>query len=238
MPDLTLTAETGRTRGSRASNRLRNAGKVPAVVYGHGEDPLPVTVDWRELRAALTTEAGTNALLTLNINGEEQLALVRELQRDPIKRRVDHIDFIRVNRNEQITVDVPIVLVGEPDAVHRENGMIEQVLNTLTVSTTPTNIPNEFSLDISGMTIGDSLRVADLTLPSGVTTDVDAEEAVATALITRSTIETEELEAEAEAAAEAAAGEGDGGEAGEGGEAAGDGGDADSDAAASEGDAG
>ena len=235
MPDLSLTAETGRTRGSRASNRLRNQGKVPAVVYGHGEDPVAVTVDWRELRAALTTDAGVNALLTLRIDGAEQLALVRELQRDPIKRRVDHIDFIRVNANEAIQVDVPIVLDGEATAVMRENGMIEQVLNTLTVSTTPRNIPNEFTLDISGMAIGDSLRVADLTLPEGVTTDVDPEEAVATALITRSTIETEELEAEAEAAAEAAETEAEGGEDGEGGgdAAAGDG-----DAAAAEGDAG
>jgi large subunit ribosomal protein L25 len=235
MSDLSLTAETGRTRGSRASNRLRNEGKVPAVIYGHGEDPLPVTVVWRELRAALTTDAGTNALLTLRVNGEEQLALVRELQRDPIKRRVDHIDFIRVNRNEAIQVEVPIILEGEPAAVLNEDGMVEQVLNALTVSTTPTNIPNELTVDISGMAIGDSLRVADLTLPEGVTTEVDPEEPVATAIVTRATIEAGE-------AAEAAEGENIGDvEAAEGGEAAAAGDDdanEDAGAAAAEGDAG
>jgi large subunit ribosomal protein L25 len=214
MDELTLTAETGRPRGSRASNRLRNAGKVPAVIYGHGEDPVALTVDWRQLRAALTTEAGVNALLTLKVNGEEQLALVRELQRDPIKRRVDHIDFIRVSRHEQIEVEVPITLLGEAESVLREDGMVEQVLNTLHVSTTPTNIPNELVLDVSAMTIGDSLRVSDLTLPEGVTTDVDPDEPVATALVTRATIEAEE-------AAEAAEGEPIGDvEAAEGGEAA------------------
>ena len=232
MSELTLTAETGRPRGSRASNRLRNEGKVPAVIYGHGEDPLAITVSWRALRAALTTEAGTNALLTLQVDGEEQLALVRELQRDPIKRRVDHVDFIRVNRNEAITVEVPITLEGEAEAVLREDGMVEQVLNSLTVTTTPTNIPNELTLDVSAMVIGDSLRVGDLTLPEGVTTEVDAEEPVATALVTRATIEAEEAEEAAEAA-EA--------EAAEGGEAAAEGDENASDdagAAAAEGDAG
>ena len=236
MPDLILTAETGRPRGSRASNRLRNEGKVPAVIYGHGEESLPIAVNWRELRAALTTEAGTNALLTLKVNGEEQLALVRELQRDPIKRRVDHIDFIRVNPNEAITVEVPIHLHGEAEAVHREDGMVEQVLNALTVMTTPTNIPNELTVDISAMTIGDSLRVSDLTLPEGVTTEVDPEEPVATALITRATIEAEEEEAAAEAAE--AMGEGEAAEGGEAAEVGESGAGEDSGGAAPEGDAG
>jgi large subunit ribosomal protein L25 len=234
MADLTLTAETGRPRGSRASNRLRNAGKVPAVVYGHGQEPVPVTVDWRALRAALTTDAGVNALLTLHVDGEETLALVRELQRDPIKRRVDHVDFIRVSRDEAITVEVPIHLHGEAEAVLREDGMVEQALNALVVHTKPTNIPNELVVDISEMTIGDSIRVSDIRLPEGVTTDVDPDEAVATALVTRATIEAEE-------AAEAAEGEAIGeAEAAEGGEAAAageEGANEDTGAAAAEGDA-
>ena len=215
MDELTLTVEPRTTRGSRPANRLRNAGKVPAVLYGHGEDALAITVDWRQLRAALSTDAGTNALLRLRVDGEEQLALVRELQRDPVKRRVDHVDFIRVSRDEAIHVEVPIHLQGESAAVKAEDGMVEQVLNALMVSCKPTEIPNELVIDISEMTIGDSIRVGDIALPAGVTTEVDPEEPVATAQVTRATIEA--IEAEEAAAEEEALSPT---EAAEGGEAA------------------
>jgi large subunit ribosomal protein L25 len=206
--EITLTAEAGRTTGSRSSNRLRAEGKVPGVVYGHGSDPRSVSVVRRELRAALTTEAGLNALINLDVAGDRVLTIVRDLQRDAVRHEVTHVDFIIVNRDEVVTVEVPIILEGESKAVNDENGTIDQQGYTLTVNAKPGSIPNELTLDVSGMEIGDTLRVSDLTLPSGVTTDADPEDPVAVAMVTRSTIEAEAEEAAAEAAAEAeAAGE-------------------------------
>ena len=217
MNEVTLTAETGRPTGSRASNRLRNDGRIPGVVYGHGMTPLSVTVPWRELRAALTTDAGLNALINLSVEGDTHLTIVKDMQRHPVRSDVTHIDFIVVNRNEAITVDVPIVLEGEAEEVHREQGVVDQSLFSLSVNTTPTNIPNQIVIDISGLTIGDSIRVGDLQLPSGVTTDLDPEEPVVVAQVSRATIEAEALEAEAAAEAEAASEEGEeGAAAGEG----------------------
>ncbi len=202
MEELTLTADPNRVTGSRASNRLRASGHVPAVVYGRGIDPLPVSVPRRALRAALTTEAGTNALINLRVGGDSHLTLVRDLQRDPIRNEVVHVDFVLVDRDKPVTVEVPIVLTGDAEQVTREQGVVEQALHALTVQARPTDIPNEITADVSELTIGDSIRVGDLKLPPGVTTEVDPEDPVAVAQVSRAAIEAEQLEeAEAEAAA-------------------------------------
>ena len=205
MAEITLNVQTGRPTGSRSSNRLRAGGKVPGVVYGHGTDPLPVAVDWKPLRMALTTEAGLNALINLEINGTRQLSIVKEMQRHPIQQTVTHVDFLLISRDEAITVDVPVLLEGEAEEVTREDGMVDHVLFNLAITAKPADIPNELTIDISAMTLGDTLRVSDLRLPAGVTTEVDPEEAVAIAQITRATMEAEEIaEADAELAAEQA----------------------------------
>ncbi|HUF34183.1 MAG TPA: 50S ribosomal protein L25 [Acidimicrobiales bacterium] len=228
--EITLTAEPGRTTGSAPSKRLRAEGKIPGVVYGHGNDPLSVAVERRDLRAALTTEAGMNALINLDVDGDVHLTIVRDVQRNPVRNEVTHVDFIIIDRDEVVTVEVPIVFLGEAKAVMDESGNVDQQSFTLTVKAKPGSIPNEVTLDISGMTIGDTLRVSDIPLPAGATTEADPDEPIAVAMITRSTLEVEAEEAEAEAAAEAAAevdgaeGEGEGGEAeaaAEGGEDAG-----------------
>src|SRR3954470_7786379 len=113
MAEITLKAETGRPLGSRPSKRIRAEGKVSAVVYGQGSQPVAVTVDWKPLREALITEAGLNALIDLEVAGETQLCIVKDLQRHPIRQTVLHIDFLAISRDVEITVDVPIVLEGE-----------------------------------------------------------------------------------------------------------------------------
>ncbi len=218
MAEITLNVETGRPVGSRPSKRLRAAGKVPGVVYGHGTEPMPVAVEWKPLRQALTTDAGLNALINLVIDGKRQLSIVKELQRHPMHQSVDHVDFLLISRDEAITVDVPVLLSGEAEAVTREDGMVDHVLFDLAITAKPADIPNELTVDISGMTLGDTLRVGDLRLPAGVTTEVDPEEAIAIAQITRATIEADEIaEADAELAAEQAEDfeEGEGGAAAE-----------------------
>jgi len=221
MSEVTLVAESGRTIGTRPSGRVRGEGRIPAVVYGHGIDPVSVSINRRDLRAALHTEAGSNALINLEVGSDRHLTIVKDLQRHPVRNEVIHVDFLVVDRLQIVTVDAPIVLTGESQAVKAATGTIDQHLYTLAVKSTPANIPNEISVDISEMDIGDAIRAGDLRLPSGVTTDVDPEDAIATAQVTRATIEAEELEAEAaEAGAEGAEGETAEGEAGETAEAA------------------
>lgn len=221
---LLLNAETGRAEGTRSSRRLRREGRVPAVVYGLDSEPVTVSVAWPDLRAALTTDAGVNAVLTLKIDGAEQLSIVRDIQRHPVRRDVIHVDFLRVTADQQIEAEVPVVLVGEALEVTRANGMVDQSLYMLTVSARPADVPDVIQVDISSMTLGDSIRVADLDLPAGVTSAVDPDDSVATSLITRSTREA----MAADDAAEAAGEEGEaGGEAAEGGDSGDDAGDGD-----------
>ena len=215
MAEITLVAESGRTLGSRPSKRLRREGKVPGVVYGQGVEPTSVAVNWRELRAVLTTEAGLNALIRLEYGDTHQMAIVKEMQRHPVRRSVEHVDFLVVDVNQPVAVDVPIVLVGEAEAVLDEKGVVDQTLFTLHVNALPTNIPNEFEVDISGLTLDTPIRVGDIVMPEGVTCDVDPEEPVVTGQITRAAIEDEEGEAAEGAEGETA--EGDGEEAAEGG---------------------
>ncbi|MBV9411783.1 MAG: 50S ribosomal protein L25 [Acidimicrobiia bacterium] len=222
MEEVTLTAEIGRPTGSRSSRRLRNAGKVPAVLYGHGTDPMALAVDSRELRNALTGDAGLNALITLQVDSESHLAMARHLQRHPVKGSVDHVDFVIVRRDEIVTAEVPINLVGEAAAVNQEGGIVEQQIFTLTIKAKPLEIPASLDADISGLIIGESVRVADLKLPSGVETEVDPEEAVVVgqppAAVELAEPGEGEEAAEGEGGAEgAAAAGGEGGAAAEGG---------------------
>lgn len=178
MEEVTITAELGRPTGSRSSRRLRNSGKVPAVLYGHGTDPMALAVDGRDLRTALTGDAGLNALITLRVDSESHLAMARHLQRHPVKGTVDHVDFVIVRRDEIVTADVPINLIGEATAVNQEGGIVEQQLFSLPIKAKPLDIPASLEADISGLIIGEAVRVGDLKLPSGVETEVDPEEAV------------------------------------------------------------
>jgi large subunit ribosomal protein L25 len=215
MAENTLVADTGRPIGTRSSRRLRAGGKIPAVVYGHG-DPVAIAVDWRSLRQVLTTEAGLNALINLEVEGETQLTMVKELQRHPVRHDVLHVDFLRVRADEPITVDVPITLVGEAEEVHRADGTVDHVLYQLEITALPGDIPTELTADISGLVVGESIRVGDLALPPGVTTDIDPEEPVAVARVEIVELEEPEVEeeaAEGEAAEEGAEGEAAGGEA-------------------------
>ena len=173
MSSTTLVAETGRTIGSRSSNRLRADGKIPGVVYGHGMTAVSVAVDRRALRAALTGPAGLNAVLTLSIDGATQSAVVKDMQRDKVRHNVTHIDFQVVSLDEAITVEVPVVLVGEAKAVIAEGGLVDRAVDTLSVRTTPRAIPTEITVDITNMGPHDVIRVSDLTLPKGATVDAD-----------------------------------------------------------------
>ncbi len=207
MAEITLLAESGRTTGTRASGRLRVAGRIPGVIYGHGADPVAVSVDARELRLALSSDAGLNQLLDIRVDGARHLSLARELQRHPVRNTVTHVDFQIVRRDEVIAADVPIVTTGEAKTVEIERGVVSQPLTSLTIHATPAAIPASIEIDITDLAIGDTIRVSDLSLPNGVTTEVDPEEAVVIAEASAVAAEVEAEETEAAEAAEAEAAE-------------------------------
>ncbi|HEX7277355.1 MAG TPA: 50S ribosomal protein L25 [Acidimicrobiales bacterium] len=205
MAEVSLVAEARRGTGSAAARRLRAEGKIPAILYGHGIEPQPLTVDRKDLRAALAHEAGLNALFALEVEGTRHLAMAKQLQRDALKRSVSHVDFVIVRRDEIVTVEVPVHLVGEALAVEHADGMVEQQMFELTIQAKPADIPSAVVVDISGLEIGEAIRVSDLVLPPGVTTEVDGEEPVVIGQSTRLSIE-EEAEEAADDAEEASGG--------------------------------
>jgi large subunit ribosomal protein L25 len=198
MADLVLNTEEKTTIGSRSSRRLRRDGKVPGVLYGLGQDPEIFSVDYGDLRGAMTTDAGLNALIQLSINGTNQLSILKTLQRHPVKDEVIHVDFVRVDPNQELAVEVPIVLEGVAKKVTDQNGMVDQTMFSLSVLSLPDSIPNELTADVSELEINDAIRVSDVVLPEGVRTEVDPEEAIAVGTVTRSTMESMAAEEAAE----------------------------------------
>jgi large subunit ribosomal protein L25 len=203
MPDITLVVDSGRPSGSRESGRLRAAGRIPAVVYGHGIDPISVSVAASDLRTALGGEAGSRALLRLVIDDGEHLAMARQLQRHPVRHTVTHVDFQVVRRDEVITADIPIVLIGEALAVNRGDGTVDQEMQVVPIKAKPADLPANFEVDISALEIGDSIRAGDITLPAGVELDIDPDNPVVVAHAPRAVIVEEVEEVEVVAAPDA-----------------------------------
>jgi large subunit ribosomal protein L25 len=205
MADTKLAAELRSEKGSRPAGRLRREGRLPGVVYGLGEESVAVTVNAHQLGTILSSKSGANTLITLQLDGQDQLALARQIQRDAVKGALVHVDFVRVRADQTIQAEVRIDLQGEPEGV-TQGGMIEQLMHTLTVEGKPGQLPNEIAHDVSALELGDQLHVGDIKVPAGIVVVNEAEELIATISMPRG------LEAE-----EAAAEEGEG-EAGEGAE--------------------
>ncbi len=182
MSQTKLVAQTGRDHGSSASRRLRAEDKIPAVLYGRGMSPVSIAVGRRDLRLALSGPAGFNTVLSLEVDGKAYPAVIKDVQRHPVKRNVHHIDFFQINMTELLTVSVPLRLEGEAKAVQAEGGLVDPAVDTIDVECTPNDMPNEFVVDISDMQPGDIIRLSSLTMPSGVTALGDPEMPIVTAL--------------------------------------------------------
>jgi large subunit ribosomal protein L25 len=175
MSEVSLRARPGRVSGSRESRRIRRTGNVPAIVYGKGIDPIPVSVDAHDLHLALHTEAGSNALINLEIDGGDTLlTLARVIERHPYRSEYRHIDFVTVSLDETLTVEVVLDFQGTPVGV-REGGVFSPRRTHVMVETLATTIPSSIALDISEVAIGESLRIADLPEMEGVTYTEDPE---------------------------------------------------------------
>jgi large subunit ribosomal protein L25 len=196
MAEVKLAALKRAATGKGPARQARMAGRVPATLYGHGIDPVSIDVDRRDLITAFHTDAGMNVLLDIEIDGDNTLAIARELQRDPVKGTLLHADFVMVDRTEEIEVEVPLHLVGESTGV-KSGGVLEQPLFTLHVRCTVTDVPDGIDADISALDIGDSLRVADLALDANFTILNEPDLPIATVAAPISEEEFEAMEAEA-----------------------------------------
>jgi large subunit ribosomal protein L25 len=209
MAEQKLVASKRDDSGKGVARKLRAAGRVPAVLYGKGMEPVAVSVDSRELIHLFHTGAGTNVLVDLDVDGKSHLAMAREVQRDHIKGRFLHVDFLAVSRDQKVTVTVPIRLVGESPGV-KLGGVLEHHLWDVQVECLPSDIPEAIEADVSTLEeIGTSLKVADLAPPDGATILTAADESVVAVQQPQARIELEEAAAEAvegEAAVEEAEG--------------------------------
>jgi large subunit ribosomal protein L25 len=172
-----LKAERRVGAGKGVARKIRAAGRVPAVAYGHGAEPMHLTVDSRELFHLLHTDAGMNVLVDLRVDGENFLAMPREVQRDHLRGTFLHIDFIRIARNEKIAVEVPIHLTGESHGV-KEGGVVEHHLWTLHVECLPQDVPSAIEVDIAKLGINESLKVAELSVRGNLTVLTAPEETI------------------------------------------------------------
>ncbi|HEY0905471.1 MAG TPA: 50S ribosomal protein L25/general stress protein Ctc, partial [Marmoricola sp.] len=199
MSEDLIKAEARTEFGKGAARRIRRADKVPAVIYGHGNDPIHVTLPGHDTMMAIK-HGGANAVLNIEIEGKVQLALTKQVQADPIKGFLEHVDFVAVRKGEKVTVEVPVHLVGE---AARET-FVQLENNVVTLEAEATHIPEQIEISIEGAEVGTQITAAQLELPKGSSLVSDAEQLIVniTQAISAEALEAELAEAEAEAGIE------------------------------------
>ena len=177
----TLKAELRETTGKGAARRMRRDGKIPAVVYGRGEETRPLTLDAHDFQVLVKEHSLDTTLVDLEIDGEGEpvQTLVVEVQAHPYKPEVLHVDFQQIHAGERVTVEVPINLVGTPEGV-REGGVLQHVMHVVELSCAVEAIPEAFEVDVSELTIGDSIQISELVVPEGVELHVDPSRTICT----------------------------------------------------------
>jgi large subunit ribosomal protein L25 len=175
MASANLAAERRSETGKGVARKLRAAGRVPAVVYGHGRAPESLTVDARELERLLGTITAGSTVIELALGGTPARTLIREIQRHPVRRHILHVDFQELVAGEKVTVNVPLVFTGTSIGVREQGGIFEEMMRAVQISVDPSSIPDHIDVDISKLTIGHPMHVRDLQLPAGVTVIDDAD---------------------------------------------------------------
>lgn len=163
---VTIQAEKRTATGKGAARQLRQAGRVPAVIYGHGREAEPLTLGAHALKQALHGIAAESTIIDLEIDGTPVKTLIREIQRHPFKPQIMHVDFYEIHAGEKITLSVPIRLVGVAEGVKNQGGTLDQVMREVEIEVLPSDIPDRVDLDVTALEIGDSLHVSDLTIPN------------------------------------------------------------------------
>ena len=174
MATASLSAELRHEAGKGVARKLRAAGRIPAVVYGHNRAPQALSIGTREMGRLLDQFSAASTVVELSMEGATARTLIREVQRHPVDRSLVHVDFLELVAGEQVTVRVPLVFVGTAPGVREQGGLLEEITRELEISADPSNIPDHIDVDVSALTLGHPLHVSDLTLPSGVTALTDA----------------------------------------------------------------
>jgi len=204
--------------GKSGAHKVRAAGKVPGVLYGHKQPPVLIAFDERQLLKSMDKEKRRNTVFALKLNGgESETVMIREAQIDPISRRLVHLDFLRISPDDEVHVTVPLVLTGKAIGL-QDGGQLHQSVHELRVAAKPAAIPAKVEVDVTHLKIGDALHVSDLKLAAGVRALIDAKDALASVVAPRAD-KTEVVATEA-APAEGAAAPAAGGKPAEGGDKA------------------
>lgn len=159
---IQLSGTRRETIGKGGARKARAAGQLPGVVYGHGEEPVAVAVDYREFMTQMRKHKGGNPIVNLNLGGNEVTALVRDAQIDPITQAVLHVDFQHISLTEKVTVEVPVHAVGVAIGVKDGGGILEMITRTVEIRCLPTAIPASIDLDVTALNVGESLHVSDV----------------------------------------------------------------------------
>lgn len=168
MATAALNATVRTVTGKGAARKIRQEGNIPSVIYGHGREPQSLTTNARETEKLLRGIATSATVIELNIDGKVSRTLIREIQRHPFKRHIMHIDFQELVAGETVSVHCPIVYIGTPEGVRLEGGILDQIMHQLHIEVDPSSIPNHIDVDVSGLRLGKSLHVSDITLPAGI----------------------------------------------------------------------
>jgi large subunit ribosomal protein L25 len=205
---IKLSATTRKDKGKGVAKRLRREGRLPAVVYGHKTDPIPLTLNTKQVLSLLEGGKGESSLINLSVDGNggpsEKTVMIKELQIDPLTRRCLHVDFFEVSMDEEVTLSLPINLTGDSVGVEM-GGVLQQVRRELEIRCLPSQIPDSISVDVSALNVGDSIHLKDLSLPSGIKVLDDEDLTIVTVLAP--TVEKEPVAEELEEAEEAEAAE-------------------------------
>lgn len=200
MAELTLEVSRRETTGKEVAKKLRKDGKVPAIVYGGHRDPVSITVDQKSIYDLLRkSEHGVRSVFLLKLAGSDQSrhAMIKEIQLDPISRKMKHIDFIRVIMTETVKVTIPVHVTGTAFGVKNEGGILDFQVRELHVECLPGAIPDSIDIDVSGLHVNQYVRISDLTLPEGVKVLDDEDRVVASVALARAEVSAAEGEEDA-----------------------------------------
>ena len=201
MATASLSAEARTETGKGVARKLRAAGRVPAVVYGHAREAQALSLQTRELEKLLSSISTGSTVVELSLGSATTKTLIREVQRHPFKKQILHVDFQELVAGEKVTVDVPLVFVGTPEGVRLSGALLEQILHSIQVLVDPANIPNHIDVDVTSLAMGHSLHVSELSLPAGLEVLTDEDATVCAVVAPRAVVEETPAEGE-EAVAE------------------------------------
>ena len=184
---LSATLRSGKGKG--VARKLRAAGQIPGIIYGHAREPQALAINTRDFEKLLEHISAESTVIELAVGGKTSRTLIREIQRHPFKREYLHVDFQELVAGETVSVRIPIVLVGIPEGVRLEGGVMDQTLRELEIEVDPVNMPNHIDVSVENMKIGESIHLSDITLPPGVTALVEGDTTIVVVSAPRAVVE-------------------------------------------------